>query len=162
VIVEMTKTYQRVGAAVLDVTRAREEGDDGAEPTQDVGGIENTGQLRRRLDPVLQWYYQCVGSDHGQHGARGRGDLPGFDATQNVVDDADLGGVVAGLDPVDNEITGNAADLESLRTHYREVFVARYKGDILADLRQSSAEVCANTTTAIYRYSHPVSHSSRL
>ena len=88
-----------------------DEADQTAKPAEHVSRIDFLDQLVGCLDPVLQRDYQRVGTDHRFYGFRRRRHLPGLDATQDIVDHADFGGIIGDFDPIENEITGNAADL---------------------------------------------------
>ena len=153
----MPEANQRIASAVLDVAWTCLKRDDGAKPTEYVVGIEFFTQLVRRLDAVLQWNDQRIGPHHRFDGpAHGRY-LPAFDTAQNIVNHADLGGIVGGRNFVDTEITGDATDFQSLCTQRRQAFVARYEDNVLADLSKAPAEVSADTAAAINCNSHPAS-----
>ena len=115
-IVQVTEAYQWSAAAVLYMARACLKRDDRAKSAKHVGGIEDAGDLVGRFYAVLERHDQSIRAHHGLHGASRCRYLPGFDATQYIIDDADIDRVIGHLDAVDNKVTRDAADLEALRS----------------------------------------------
>ena len=129
---------------MADLAGGGDPGDDAAEAAEDALGAEDGGELGGGLDAVLQGDDEGVGAEERAHGAGGVGDLPGFDAEEDDVGGAELGGGVGDAGGVDGEVAFGARDAEAAFADGAEGVAAGEEGDVLAGLGEAAAEVGAD------------------
>jgi hypothetical protein len=131
--------------------------DNPAQPANHIVRTEFSNELRDSLNAILQWNYSRVWSNDWPDCTRCVRHLPRFNAEHNQIrlsDFRDFCDVVSRLRGIDNEIAAGAIDSQSVRLDRAQVLTASNERDVLAGLRQPSAEVSAHTTSPKDSYSH--------
>jgi hypothetical protein len=128
--------------------------DNPAQSANHVVRTEFSNELRDRVNAILQWNYSRAWSNDWPDRTRCVRHLPRFNAEHNQIRLAGFCDVVSRLRGIDNKVAAGAIDSQSVRLDRAQVLAASNERDVLAGLRQPSAEVSAHTTSPKDSYSH--------